>query len=459
MGSPSLAGLRLLVVEDDPAELQGQLHRAFTGLELLPARTRAEALGLVRGHAPSVALLDLDLPPEPHGAGEGLATGFATLAGILEISPATKVVVMTGQAGREHAVRAVGSGAYDVHQKPIEPALVGLVLQRAHHLAGLEAEHRRGLAAPAAAVLPGIVGDSPTMQGVCRTAERVAPAEVSVVLSGESGTGKEVLARALHSLGPRREGRFVAINCAAIPEPLLEAELFGYERGAFTGASKQTPGRIELADGGTLFLDEIGDLPLGLQAKLLRFLQERVVERLGGRREIAVDVRVVSATHRDLARMIGEGSFREDLYYRLAEITLEVPPLRDRPGDAVLLARHLLREYAPRLGRRPRGFTEAALRAIDGHAWPGNVRELQNRVKRGVVMCDGPLVTVEDLGLEPAPELARALDLKRARERAEIETLRRALARAQGNLSQAARLLGVSRPTLYDLLRQHGLRD
>ena len=447
------AGFRLLVVEDDP-ELQRQLRWTFAGLEVLPARSRQEALGLVRSHAPPVVLLDLGLPPEPDDVGEG----FATLAGILELVPSTKVVVMTGQEGQAHAVRAVGCGAYDFHPKPVDPALVRLVLERAYHLAGLEAEHQR-LALGATPALPGVVGDSPAMQRACAVVEKVAPAEVSVVLSGESGTGKELLARALHAFGVRSAGRFVAINCAAIPETLLEAELFGYERGAFTGAAKQTQGKIELADGGTLFLDEIGDLPLALQAKLLRFLQERVIERVGGRREIGVDARVVSATHRDLPRMIAEGAFREDLYYRLAEITIEVPPLRERPGDAVLLANHLLRQFAPRLGRAPRGFTEAALRAIDAHPWPGNVRELQNRVKRAMIMCDGARVTVEDLGLPPPPESARGLDLRGARERAEVETLRRALAQAQGNLSQAARLLGVSRPTLYDLIRQHGLRD
>ena len=302
------------------------------------------------------------------------------------------------------------------------------------------------------------VGNSPAILKVCRAIERVAPANVSVVLTGESGCGKEVMARALHAASTRSRQRFVAINCAAIPETLLESELFGYERGAFTGAVKQTVGKIEHAHRGTLFLDEIGDLPLSLQAKLLRFLQERVVERLGGRKEIEVDVRVVCATHRDLHKLLQEGSFREDLYYRLAEISVHIPPLRDRVGDAVLMARHFLAQYSGTQNRPIKGFSTAALSALDAYSWPGNVRELQNRVKRAVIMADGQQIGPEDLDLTSAPDQPPELDLRLCRELVERTVLQRALARADGNLSLAARMIGVSRPTLYDLLRQHGMR-
>jgi two-component system NtrC family response regulator len=306
--------------------------------------------------------------------------------------------------------------------------------------------------------LAGVIGNSPALRKICRAIERVAPAEVSVVLTGESGTGKEVMARALHAASARSRRRFVAINCAAIPETLLESELFGHERGAFTGAVKQTVGKIEHADRGTLFPDEIGDLPLSLQGKLLRFLQERVVERLGGRREIEVDVRVICATHRDLHKLMDEGTFREDLFYRLAEISLHIPPLRERVGDPALLARHFLAQYSAAHNCPIKGFTAAAVSALDAYPWPGNVRELQNRVKRAVIMTDGQRIGPEDLDLPAAADEPPDLDLRASREQVERAILRRALARSDGNLSLAARMIGVSRPTLYDLLRQHGMR-
>ena len=443
---------KLLVVEDDRTLLK-QLRWSLSGFELVPAYGRTEALELVRQHRPAVVLLDLGLPPDASGVSEG----FLALEAIRELAPSTKVIIMTGQEAQEHAVRAVGSGAYDFHTKPVDPEVIRLMLDRAFYLAALEAEHQRLARGSEAAPLPGVISGSPVMLETCRTIERLAPADVSVVIYGESGTGKEVLARALHGLGPRG-GRFVAINCAAIPETLLEAELFGYERGAFTGAVKQTPGKIELAHGGTLFLDEIGDLPYGLQAKLLRFLQERVLERIGGRKEIEVDVRVVCATHRDLPTLVKAGTFREDLFYRLAEVGVRIPALRERPGDAVLLARHFAQHLASDLGKPAKGLSAGAVRAIDQHGWPGNVRELQNRIKRALVMCEGMRIRAADLDLEEPAEEALALDLKHAREQAERRTLQRALAQADGNLSQAARLLGISRPTLYDLLRQHGLR-
>jgi two-component system NtrC family response regulator len=322
------------------------------------------------------------------------------------------------------------------------------------------ADRQRRLAGAEGGYLAGVIGESPAMLKVCRAIERVARVDASLVLTGESGTGKEVVARALHAASTRRGRRFAAINCGAIPETLLEAELFGYERGAFTGAVKRTLGKIEHAHGGVLFLDEIGDLPSSLQGKLLRFLQERVIERIGDRREIRVDVRVVCATHRDLRKLLEQGTFREDLYYRVAEVEVHIPPLRERPGDAVLMARRFLARYGCSANRRIEGYTAAALRSIDSYSWPGNVRELQNRVKRAIIMADGPMITPEDLDLgdDGGDQAGNDLDLRACRERAERTVLLRALARSAGNLSLAARLTGVSRPTLYDLLRHHGLR-
>ncbi|MCS7268751.1 MAG: PEP-CTERM-box response regulator transcription factor [Geminicoccaceae bacterium] len=445
---------RLLVVEDDEG-LQRQLRWQLASFELLQARDRDEAIALLRARAPQVALLDLGLPPDPTQVSEG----FRALEEMLRIRPQIRVVVMTGREGRDHALRAIALGASDFYTKPVDLETLARVLERAFFVSELEEEVRRALAEPASPALPGMVGRSPAFRAACRLIEKVAPSDASVLLLGETGTGKEVLARALHDLSPRRNGRFVAINCAAIPSTLLEAELFGFERGAFTGALKQTRGRLELAHRGTLFLDEIGDLSPELQAKLLRFLQERTLERLGGREEIRVDVRIVCATHRDLKRLMVEGRFREDLYYRIAEVEVPLPPLRERPGDAVLLARHFLDQYRTAFGRPVRDFTAAALRAIDHHAWPGNVRELQNRVKRAVLLAEGAKITVADLDLATVAADDRELDLRFVRERAEREALARALARTGGNVSQAAALLGISRPTLYDLIRQHRLRD
>ena len=445
---------RLLVVEDDPL-LRRQLRWSLTGCRLLLAEDREGALALLRAHEPQVVLLDLGLPPAPNDVSEG----FALLMAILALAPATKVIILTGQEGRAHAVRAIGAGAFDFCTKPLAPDLLGLLVERAFHLAGLEAEGRDAQASSTSELLPGVIGASPAMAQVCRVLRRIVPVDVGLVIQGESGTGKEVVARAVHALGPRAGQPFVAINCAAIPLSLLESELFGYEAGAFTGAHKQTPGRIERAHGGTLFLDEIGDLPLPIQVKLLRFLQERVVERVGGRREIRVDVRVVSATHQDLARLVADGRFREDLYYRLGEIAVTLPPLRARAGDAILLARHLLEVYGRELGRPLLGFADDALDAIDAHPWPGNVRELQNRIKRAILLAEGRRLRAVDLELGPSAIAPEPINLRAVRERAEAGALRRALARARGNISKAARLLGISRPTLYDLMRHHSLRE
>lgn len=444
---------KILLVEDDPG-LQKQLKWTLSDYEVVAATDRDSALAQLRRHEPAVVLLDLGLPPDVDGATEGLAT----LQHIISLAPATKIIVVTGNLDRANAVQAIRLGAYDFFHKPFEVEPLKFMIERARHVHALEIENRQLMAQQSAAPLAGLLTASNAMLKVCRTVEKVAPANATVLLLGESGTGKEVLARGVHGLSPRAHQRFVAINCAAIPDTLLESELFGYEKGAFTGAAKQTIGRIEYANEGTLFLDEIGDLPMPLQAKLLRFLQERVIERLGGRGEIPVDVRVVCATHRDLADMIREGSFREDLYYRLSEITIKIPPLRERPGDAVLLAQAFLERYARELGRSLKGFTADALAALEAHAWPGNVREMENLIKRAAIMADGTQITADDLGLDSLDAEAQPFNLRQARENAERLAISRALAHTGGSIAQAAELLGVTRPTLYDLMAKIGLK-
>ena len=444
---------KILLVEDDPG-LQKQLKWSLADYEVLMASDRDSAIAQLRRHEPPVVLLDLGLPPDADGATEGLAA----LQQILSLAPATKVIVVTGNLDRSNAVQAIRLGAYDFFQKPFDPDVLALMIARALHLHALEQENRLLVARQRDPALKGLITASEPMLKICRTVEKVAPANATVLLLGESGTGKEVLARGVHELSPRAGKRFVAINCAAIPDTLLESELFGYEKGAFTGAAKQTIGRIEYANEGTLFLDEIGDLPMPLQAKLLRFLQERVIERLGGRGEIPVDVRVVCATHRDLAGMIREGSFREDLFYRLSEISVKIPPLRERPGDAVLLAQAFLGRYARELGRSLRGFTADALGALEAHAWPGNVREMENLVKRATIMAEGNQITAADLGLDPGHAEPQPINLRQARENAERLAVSRALAQSEGSIAQAAELLGITRPTLYDLMAKIGLK-
>jgi len=454
MGSPEAPDKRLLVVEDD-AGLRKQLKWCFDEYAVVTAENRETALAAVRRYQPPVVLQDLGLPPDA----EGVTEGMETLREILAIAPATKVIVVTGNDDRENAVRAVAIGAYDFYQKPIDVDVLKLLVSRAYNLKELEEENQRLAANLAASPMTGVIAGSPQMQKVCRMVEKVASAEVTTLLLGESGTGKEVLARALHDLSPRKNGRFVAINCAAIPENLLESELFGYEKGAFTGAHKQTKGKVELADGGTLMLDEIGDMQASLQSKLLRFLQERVVERVGGREEIPVDVRVVCATNQDLKALIADGRFREDLFYRVSEVTIQIPPLRDRDGDQALLARFLLDRFAKEFGRKIRGFTEDAQQAIQNYEWPGNVREMENRIKGAVVTADQPVVSAEDLGLgDFSGAQLEVITLKAARELAERDALTRALAIADGNLSRVADLLGVTRPTVYDLMSKHDLK-
>jgi two-component system NtrC family response regulator len=443
---------RLLIVEDDLG-LQRQLRWAYEDYEVIVASDRTAAIEALRACEPAVVTLDLGLPPDPDGVSEG----FATLEQILALKPDTKVIVASGHGARESALRAIASGAYDFYQKPVDIDELGLVVGRAFHLHGLERDNARlaGAAPADATVLGGMITAAPEMLKVARTIERVANADVSVMLLGASGTGKELLARGLHQSSRRRNGAFVAINCAAIPENLLEAELFGYEKGAFTGAIKTVEGKIELAQGGTLFLDEIGDVPLPLQVKLLRFLQERVIERIGGRKPIAVDTRIVCATHQNLEAMIAQARFREDLYYRLAEIVVRIPPLAERTGDAPLLAKHFVARFARDMNPQVKGLAPDALAAIDSWGWPGNVRELENRLKRAVIMADGKLVTAADLDLTAPDAETELLNLRSAREAADRKAIRHALARTEGNISGAAKLLGISRPTLYDLLKQH----
>ncbi|MES1925740.1 PEP-CTERM-box response regulator transcription factor [Salinisphaera sp. T31B1] len=444
---------RLLIVEDDPG-LVRQLRWAFDRYELVFAGDREEALAHVRRHEPQVVLLDLGLPPAADGVDEGLKT----LSETLRLAPATKVIVVTGNGDESNALKSVSMGAYDFYQKPVDTDVLDLIISRAFHIWHLETANRS--LEKGRAPLDGLIAASDVMLKVVRQIEKVAPTNASVLLLGDTGSGKEVLARALHRLSPRADRRFVAINCAAIPEHLLESELFGYEKGAFTGANRQTPGKVEVADGGTLFLDEIGDMTGALQAKLLRFLQERVVERVGGRSEIPVDIRVICATHRNLREMIGDGGFREDLYYRIAEITIDIPALAEREGDAIAMAKAFFERAAKDHGKALRGFAPEALAAIAAHPWPGNVRELEHRVNRAVIMADDKVVTASDLGLaEPASDTGELkLNLREVRDNAERQAIEKSLSIAEGNVSKAARLLGISRPALYDLMKKHEIQ-
>lgn len=448
---------KLLIVEDDPG-LQKQLKWAYEDFEVFVAGDRTQAIDLLRAEEPEVVTLDLGLPPDPDGTTEG----FATMDEILRLKPDTKVIVASGHGERDSALRAISAGAWDFYHKPIEIDELGLIVRRAFHVRRLEQENLR-LAEQGDGkdrVLGRMITAAPEMLKVARMIERVANTNASVMLLGASGTGKELLARGLHDASDRADQSFVAINCAAIPENLLEAELFGHEKGAFTGAIKTTEGKIEQADGGTLFLDEVGDIPLPLQVKLLRFIQERVIERIGGRKPIAVDTRIVCATHQNLEAMIAENQFREDLFYRLAEIVIKIPALADRPGDASLLARHFQQRFADEINPAVKGFAPDAIAALEAWNWPGNVRELENRVKRAVIMAEGKLIGAADLDLEgDSGEEGNLLNLKAAREAADRLAIRRAISQTEGNISGAAKLLGISRPTLYDLLKQYQLQQ
>lgn len=457
------------MIEDDEG-LQSQLRWAFDGYEVICAGDRKSGIAALRRHEPGVVLLDLGLPPDPGGVSEGLAS----LSEILSLAPETKVIVVTGDNDRQNAVRAIAGGAYDFHTKPADPELLAMLVDRAQHVYQLERENQQLQRSVSNMPLNDIIAVSPQMLKVCRTIEKIAPSDITTLLLGASGTGKERFAQALHGLSPRSSNKLIAINCAAIPDTLIESELFGYEKGAFTGANQQTIGKIEHANGGTLFLDEIGDLPLELQAKLLRFLQERVIERLGGRKEIPVDVRVVCATHQNLEQGIAAGRFREDLYYRISEITINIPELKKRDGDAIVLAKEFLSRFAKEKGTGVKGFEPAAMEAIERYEWPGNVRELESRIKRAVIMSEGTLVSPEDLELpeSASPDgdqnsseggLVRAnrpaaLNLRQVREDAEKTAIINALTLAENNITEAAELLGVTRPTLYSMLEKYQLR-
>jgi len=443
----------LLVVEDDKG-LQSQLRWAFDDFEVTVTGDRTEAINQLRRIQPGVVLLDLGLPPDPGGVTEGLAT----LNEILSLIPETKVIIVTGDNDRANAVKAIAMGAYDFHQKPADPELIALLVARAYHVYELEIENRRLQTHDHNMPLRGIITSSPQMLKVCRMIEKIAPSNITTLLLGASGTGKERCAQAIHELSPRAGMPMVAINCAAIPDNLLESELFGYEKGAFTGAVKQTPGKIEYADGGTLFLDEIGDLPLELQAKLLRFLQERVVERVGGRKEIPVDVRILCATHQNLQSLISKGLFREDLYYRVSEIVLEIPPLKDRESDILVLSKAFLNVWSKEYNKSSMNFSTDAITAMEAYDWPGNVRELESKIKRAVIMADASQIRPEDMELtenamEPVP-----LNLKEVRDEAERKAIIRAMSHSNQNITDAANALGVTRPTLYKLLERLGLK-
>jgi two-component system NtrC family response regulator len=443
----------LLIVEDYEG-LRNQLRWCFEDFEVLLCGEREDAINQLRRHQPGVVLLDLGLPPDPGGVTEGLAT----LDEILSLAPETKTIVVTGDSDRANAIAAIGRGAYDFYQKPVEPGVLGLIVDRAQRVHELESENRRLQQFGRASPLDGIIASSPQMLKVCRMVEKVAPSDITTLLRGASGTGKELVSRVMRQLSTRARMNMVAINCAAIPETLLESELFGYEQGAFTGATQQTIGKLERANGSTLFLDEIGDLSPGLQAKLLRFLQERVIERLGGRKDIPIDVRIICATHQDLPRLIAEGKFREDLCYRISEITIDIPDLKDRDGDAIMLARAFLEKFNRDYKGKVRGFDKAATLAIEQYHWPGNVREMESCIKRAVVMADNTLLGLDDLELEMPGAASMPFNLRQVREDAESRAVVRALQSCGGNVSEAARVLGITRPTLYSLMERYHLK-
>ena len=443
----------LLIIEDDPG-LQKQLKWSFNQYEIIIANNRSEAIAAIRRFNPSVATLDLGLPPDPTNASEGLAT----LKEILDLAPATKVIVVTGNDNREYAVRSIALGAYDFYNKPLDPEVLGLMIERALKLGRLERDHIQ-LLQQQHSIHNGMIATSQQMQAVIAMTKKISPTQATVLVIGESGTGKELLARSIHNMSTRAGQPFVAVNCAAIPETLLESELFGYEKGAFTGAVSQTRGKIEYAHGGTFFLDEIGDMPFGLQAKLLRFIQERVIERLGGRKEIPVDVRIICATHRHLPTLIERGEFRGDLYYRLSEIVVNIPPLRERSGDIMAIANVLLQRYCQENNLKEKHFAKEAALALENHNWPGNIREMENRIKRAVILSAANSISPQELELVILEDNPMPFNLKEVREAAETLAIKRALNYTDNNISETAKLLGVARPTLYGLFEKYGIQD
>ena len=443
----------LLVVEDDLG-LQKQFKWSFADYKVIIAGDKIETINALRRFSPSVVTLDLGLPPDPANA----SVGLATLKEILQLAPKTKVIVVTGNDDRDNAVKAVAMGAYDFYQKPVDIDMLNMIVTRAFQLTALEQDNNK-LQKQVSEPFSGLIVSCEKMQKLSRIIEKIAPSSITTLLLGESGTGKEVLARAIHNLSPRAAKPFVAVNCAAIPGNLLESELFGYEKGAFTGAVKQTKGKIEFAEGGTFFLDEIGDLPFELQAKLLRFIQERVIERLGGRTEIPVDVRIICATHQNILSLIESNDFREDLYYRISEMVVDIPPLREREGDAIVIAKTFLARCSERENKEVKGFTAEAKQMIETYHWPGNIRQLDNIIKRAVVMTENVYLDLDDLALQAVKSEGDTLplNLKWVREHAESVAIKRALSHADHNISHTAKLLGVTRPTLYALFNKYGI--
>lgn len=446
----------VILLVDDDAEIREQMKWALTPeYQVLEASIRTDALAHVRQAAPPLVLLDLGLPPDVDGASEGLAI----LRETLRINPGTKVIVITGNSDRAKAVAAIDSGAHDFIEKPVQVDMLKVVLQRAIYLAGIEEEHKSSRRLTEEDEFEGLIGNSAPMREMYRMIRQVGLSDVPVLITGESGTGKELVARAIHRQSMRKGESFVAINCGAIPETLLESELFGYEKGAFTGAVQQRKGRIEQAQGGTLFLDEIGDIPLGLQVKLLRFLQDHEIYRLGGKGTIAVNARILAATNVGLKKAVADGRFREDLYYRLCVVTIAVAPLSARGSDVVILARRFLEKYSGGQGKLLKGFTPEALEAMTIYHWPGNVRELENKIKRAVVMVEGKYVAPVHLELnENAPATDGISTLRASRDSREKELVCLALEKTGWNVTKAAAELGISRPTLYQLLTRYGIK-
>ena len=448
--------LPALLLVDDNVELREQMKWGLkSSYTIFEADHRAAAVEILQREKISLVTLDLGLPPDAEGVTEGLSA----LEQFLEVNPLVKVVVITGNQDRANAVKAIQLGAYDFMEKPVDLEVLKIVLQRAGYLVGLERENQKLLEQEQTRGFPEIIGSSPVMAKVFDTIRRVAGSDISVLIVGESGTGKELVARAIHRQSHRKDGPFIAINCGAIPETLLESELFGHEKGAFTGAHLQRRGRIESAEGGTLFLDEIGEISPALQVKLLRVLQERSIERVGGRVEIPVDTRVLAATNMDLQLAMKDGRFREDLYYRLNTVTITVPPLRERGADIVMLGKFLLQRYSEEAKKKIAGFTREALLSLEQYHWPGNIRELENRVRRAVTLTDNPKISPEDLDLAEPDESQEGLTLKEARDTVERRVIEQTLAKTGGNITKAATILGVSRPTLHDLISRHAIKS
>ncbi|MDD2540807.1 MAG: PEP-CTERM-box response regulator transcription factor [Desulfuromonadaceae bacterium] len=451
---------KLIIIEDNQ-EISNQLRWGLAKeYEVFVACDRMEALPLIKKHAPRVITLDLGLPPDETGCEEG----FRCLEEILQRTPSAKVIMITGNDERENALRAVQCGAYDYYCKPFDLSELKVILKRAFHLAAIENENSRlQNSIDLHGFTPGgIIGTSPRMLGVFSSIRKVASSEVAVLITGESGTGKELVAKAIHELSPRKPKSFIAINCGAIPENLLEAELFGYEKGAFSGANTRVQGKVEFAHKGTLFLDEIGELPLNLQVKLLRFLQEKTIQRVGGREDISVDARIIAATNRDIVKETEAGAFREDLYYRISVIHIKLPPLRDRGEDIILLANFFLRRCSHQFGKKVHRFSPDSIKLLESYEWPGNVRELENKVQRAVIMSDSSIIEPEalDFSLKTAKEGIHSfanLSLKDAREMVEREMVIAAIENQKNNMAKTAEVLGISRPTLYDLVKKHNI--